>query len=90
MSNPDTFTTLIDLLPNPQATFVANFNGMYLLVDCNRIPRFGEYIVTDNLKLREYQGHGPALGVVIWVIADPYPILRALREIQAAQPRHDM
>lgn len=51
MSNPDTFTTLVDLLPNPQATFVANFDGMFLLVDCNRLPHFGDFIVT--LKLRE-------------------------------------
>ena len=65
MSNPDTFTTLIDLLPNPQATFVATFDGMFLLVDCNRLPHFGDFIGTPNLKLREYQGRSPALGVVL-------------------------
>lgn len=83
MSNPDTFTTLVDLLPNPHATFVANFEGMYLLVDCNRLPRFGDHIVTPALTLREYPGYGPTLGVVIWVIADPYLVLRAQPEIQA-------
>lgn len=83
MDTPDTFTTLIDLLPNPHATFVANLEGMYLVVDCNRLPRFGDYIITHTLKLLEYPGYGPFLGVVIWVISDPYLVLRAQLEIQA-------
>ncbi len=84
MSNPVTFTTLIDLLPNPQAAFVASFDGMFLLVVCNRLPHFGDFIVTPNLKLREYQGSGPALGVVLWVIADPYLTLHVQRGMQTA------
>lgn len=99
MSNPDTFTTLIDLLPNPHATFVANFDGIYLLVDCNCIPSFGEYIVTPNLKLREYQGRGTALGVVLWVIADlisvyahngEYRLLTTVKERRPRDPFRDL
>lgn len=81
----DTFTTLSALLPSPTSTIVAIIDGEYLFVDCDQRPHFADWVITPAYKLQRYTGHGPVLGVVVWVLANPQRVL-PLSPDAVAQP----
>lgn len=84
----DTFTTLSALLPNPDATIVAILENEYLFIDCSRRPHFADWIITPAHQLQRYYGHGPVLGVVVWVLANPQRVLPESPDAVAHLPLH--
>ncbi len=84
--NTDTFTALSSLLPNPDATIVAILENEYLFIDCSRRPRFADWIITPAHQLQRYHGHGPVLGVVVWVLANPQRVLPESPDAVALPP----